>query len=90
MKEVIIFEEKQGLRIFDASTSELVAKAMVKIVKERLEQGWYNANAQKVAQVVIEAATVNLEHAHRLARNFLGGRRHAEYENYRFEFVEEA
>jgi hypothetical protein len=36
MKLVLIVHEKHGTRIFDASTDELLAKASIKIIAERL------------------------------------------------------
>lgn len=43
MKSIICFKEKHGDRCFDASTSDLLNKAALKILKERFEEHWYNA-----------------------------------------------
>ena len=42
MNHIIIFNEKHGKRIFDASTPELLAKACLKVFTDRLRDGfWY-------------------------------------------------
>jgi hypothetical protein len=40
---IIIFHEKHGDSIYDASTPEAIARACASIIKERYEQGWYYA-----------------------------------------------
>jgi hypothetical protein len=42
MNKILIFREKHGSRYFDASTDELICKAALKVLTERLEDGyWY-------------------------------------------------
>jgi hypothetical protein len=44
MTRVIIFREKHGDLIFDASTPELVGKAMVKVISDRLNDDYWYEN----------------------------------------------
>lgn len=43
MKRIIVFKEKHGSRIFDASTDAQLHAACLKVVTERLKEGyWYD------------------------------------------------
>lgn len=45
VKAIVIFEEKHSTRYFDASTEDALAAACLKILKERLQAGyWYYRN----------------------------------------------
>jgi hypothetical protein len=47
VKKILIFEEKHCHRFFDASTKELKRAAALKILTERLKDGyWYDAGRQ--------------------------------------------
>lgn len=42
MKQIIVFKEKHGNRVFDASTNAQLHAACLKVVTERLKEGcWY-------------------------------------------------
>ncbi len=41
--KILIAKEKHSTRYFDASTNELLHRACVKLLKERLEADWYHA-----------------------------------------------
>lgn len=46
MKKVIIFKEQQGIRVFDASTDELLAQACVKVLNERKDSNFFRYNPE--------------------------------------------
>lgn len=52
-KRILIVHEKHGIRYFDTSTDELLDKACKHILKERLDNGYYNLHS-KVEPVVEE------------------------------------
>lgn len=48
MKRILVFREKHSRRYFDASTDELTAQACVKILRERMKDGyWYYREYEK-------------------------------------------
>lgn len=69
---ILVLHEKHGDRLFDVSTSEMLDAAALAIVKERLDEGWYDDE---------DAARAALLGGDR-ALQFLRGRRRAEYEGF--------
>lgn len=41
MQTILVAREKHGDRYFDASTPELLAAASLKLLRERMKEGWY-------------------------------------------------
>lgn len=53
MKRILVFREKHAHRYFDASTDELTAKACVKILRERMNDGyWYSREYEKAEKLL--------------------------------------
>lgn len=49
---IIMFEEKHQTRYFDASTDEVLSRACVKVLRERVDEGyWYHRNFDKPERV---------------------------------------
>ena len=91
MEQVIIFHEKHGNRIFDGSTEELVRDAMLSIVKERSDDGfWYEDTEADVvrAQQVVDMIKYDIDRAFVLAKVLLNNRQFHEYEGFDLYSVE--
>lgn len=59
--KILIFKEKHGNRYFDASTVEAIDKACKKILRERLNEGWYEPyNPGKNIKTLDEAIIAQL------------------------------
>jgi len=88
VSQVALAYEKHGLRVLTAGGGKPTLPVMMKLIQERLDQGWYEDEDAEKARKLLETIPRN-ESAQKLAERawaFLRSRNRAEYE--RIEIVE--
>lgn len=58
--KIIVAQEKHGDRYLNATTDEALAASCVKLLKERLEQGWYDPGNPPEAKDVLTPEQIDL------------------------------
>jgi len=53
---ILVFKEKHGERYFSAATHEQIGRACLKILKERLKEGWYGTDEKGIPPLELELA----------------------------------
>jgi len=91
MKKILVVSEEYSTRYFDVSTDELLHKACINILTERLEDGWYDADEPtdwkfiEQAKLLLKGKVKNYKSGYNLLRT----RSDYEYEEVSIEEIEE-
>jgi len=85
LKRILVVDEKHGYRYFDAGTEEALHASALKLVTERVEDGyWYDDEAQQIAERITKKQDGNAAWGFILRRS---NSKH-EYETVRLENLE--
>ena len=83
MKRILLVDEKHETRYFDAGTDKALYASALKLLGQRVKDGfWYNNENQEIAERIVEAESG------KKAWKFLHRRRDHDYEHVRLENLE--